>query len=389
MDSIKTLLEQINLIIQTDRQIKAERRESGEDFNVFEALALRTAETRLHSPLIAALLDPRTNHGQRDQLLRSFIETIAIADLGLDAKNCTVESEVCIGDANQDNGGRIDILIHDGQRAVVIENKIYATDQDKQLIRYDTYARKRFGTNYRLLYLTLDGKEPSPKSAGETNKRVRYINISYRTDILTWLDKSLHIAQAHPALRETINQYRAIIAQLTANDMDSQTSKDLVKIVTESENSIRSACKIAENIAQIKNYLTRNILLEQLKTEGLEIVSPSTNFETIYSGFHIRIPRWNNFQVAFQFQSGNFQNLCFGIISKEEATPPSLSILAINETARSMGFQHNNTWHCFKYMAQHRCWQADSFVAIKDGQMCREITKSIREIEQMTTNLDM
>lgn len=389
MNSVKTLLEQINTVIQTDRQIKAERRESGEDFNVFEALALRTAETRLHSPLIAALLDPRTNHGQRDQLLRSFIETIAITDLGLDTQNCTVESEVCIGHEDQANGGRIDILVHDGQRAVVIENKIYAPDQDKQLIRYDTYARKRFGTNYRLLYLTLDGKEPSTKSAGETNKRVRYINISYRTDILTWLDKSLYIARAHPALRETINQYRAIIAQLTANDMDSQTSKELVQIVTASEDSIRSACKIVDNIAQVKNYLTRDILLEQLKTERFEIAWPSTNFETIYSGFHVQMPKWKHFQIAFQFQSGNFQNLCFGIISKEKATPPSQAILAINETASSMGFQHNTTWHCFKYMTQHRCWQADSFVAIKDGQMCRDITKHIREIEQMTTNLDM
>lgn len=45
-------------------------------------------------------------------------------------------------------------------KQIIIENKIYAVDQDNQLIRYHNFRK---GNTVKLYYLTLDGCEPSPK----------------------------------------------------------------------------------------------------------------------------------------------------------------------------------------------------------------------------------
>ena len=56
-------------------------------------------------------------------------------------------------------GGRIDIVIKLKETVIVIENKIYAPDQDNQLIRY-----KNEYPFSKLYYLTLDGHFPHDKS---------------------------------------------------------------------------------------------------------------------------------------------------------------------------------------------------------------------------------
>ena len=62
-----------------------------------------------------------------------------------------------IGQATENEGGRLDIIIEDGNHAVIIENKIYAADQKHQLLRYDNYGKTHFPISggYRLIYLTL------------------------------------------------------------------------------------------------------------------------------------------------------------------------------------------------------------------------------------------
>lgn len=54
-----------------------------------------------------------------------------------------MEVEKVIGNRNEDatEGGRIDMAIAVGSWLLVIENKIYAQDQDRQLLRYANYAK--------------------------------------------------------------------------------------------------------------------------------------------------------------------------------------------------------------------------------------------------------
>lgn len=153
MDKLKELLSRIDLILIRERTMEEERRKRGENFNVFSVLGLSQNETRLHSAFIAELLNPDGSHGLKDAFLKSFVEQI-LPDFEFVTDVVKVETEKFIGQKNEDStfGGRIDLIITNSRRqALIIENKIGASEQEKQLERYSNYAKENF-SDYRLLF---------------------------------------------------------------------------------------------------------------------------------------------------------------------------------------------------------------------------------------------
>jgi hypothetical protein len=132
MENIQNLLSKIRLPVELDNKQKEEARKRGENYNIFRVLRMETAEMETHSAFLASLLNPDGDHGMKDAFLESFIAKTGCADLNLVADRCAVQVEHFTGD------GRIDILIADNleHKAIVIENKIYAGDQNAQLKRY-------------------------------------------------------------------------------------------------------------------------------------------------------------------------------------------------------------------------------------------------------------
>ena len=126
---------------------------SGEKFNIFNILKLTSDEVS-HSKFIAMLLNPKGDHCMNDLFLNLFLKTINNKECNLfDFSNAEVKTEYSFGN------GQIDILINTNKKKIIIENKIYAKDQDKQLKRYHDFDK-----NAILLYLTLNGNEPSIKT---------------------------------------------------------------------------------------------------------------------------------------------------------------------------------------------------------------------------------
>ena len=89
---------------------------------------------------------------------------------------------------------RIDLWVRDreGGYAIIFENKVYnAQDQEAQLSRYidKTKAETFKISNIFVVYLSSDGQEPDDQSwAGYKEEfKDRYINLSFRKDILAWL----------------------------------------------------------------------------------------------------------------------------------------------------------------------------------------------------------
>ena len=165
----------------------------GDFFNVFNILGLRSNETRTHSAFLAELLNPHGSHGMGDSYLKSFISCMHLEDLQLDLQHAYVEVERSIGeiDENYDNGGRIDIIVVSDDKAIIIENKIYAQDQYKQLVRYNNYAKDTF-SDYRLLYLTLD-KDAASDASTQTDEEQLLPNIDYYDSRLcNWPNRLLH-----------------------------------------------------------------------------------------------------------------------------------------------------------------------------------------------------
>jgi hypothetical protein len=233
---------------------------TGERFNIFSILGLQSAENRTHSAFLRELLDPKGSHGMKDTFLKAFVHMLrkthghcegskldgwdANADLAAD-----VETELHIGYKSDDlsQGGRIDIVISpkSGMRRILIENKIYAGDQDCQLVRYHNHDPKAL-----LLYLTLYGieaSEGSTKNQDSGQKLISgdsYFQISYKSDILEWLEECRKEASNYPLVRESIVQYANLIRNLTQQNTSDKMSEDIATTVLRDKETLLAYGKL-------------------------------------------------------------------------------------------------------------------------------------------------
>ena len=118
------------------------------------------------SYVFAYLFDLNEAHGQGDLFLRKFLEDVAPNWL---PNNCwssvSVRTEVLTTRIKRNR--EIDIVIAFGgdQRAVAIENKPWAADQDQQLSDYARHLELMYGKKcFKLIYLTPNGEPPSDDS---------------------------------------------------------------------------------------------------------------------------------------------------------------------------------------------------------------------------------
>lgn len=311
MTKTDTLLQQIDAI---RRKYEGIATITGENFNIFRILKIETREVRLHSALIAELLNPSGSHGQKDLFLKAFTQTVGIDDFGNgDLSNAEVRVEE-VGEY-----GRIDIVIKSKSgKPVVIENKIFASDIDGQLAGY----KKKYPSCH-LLYLTLDGREPSKQSITDKEKYERlqkdkdYCTISYKETILSWLLKCRNQASDHPMLRETLTQYINLVKYLTHQTMNVQTKSEIVATILKNPENIETAENIANTweavklkiigelkpkIKEIANEL--NLLIEFDKDEKYILGKKESGFWFYKEGWH--------YCIYFYFIN-HFEDMHFGV----------------------------------------------------------------------------
>ncbi len=220
---------------------------SGEKFNIFHILNVSTYEVRLHSAFIAELLNPKGSHGQNTVFLSLFLQQLKIENFEFEGAN--VEIEKYISPKMEESGGRIDIFLKNNKsQSITIENKIYAADQDKQLLRYKNYI----GDNGRLFYLTLEGDEPDDCSIGTLVKGEHFELISYHTDIVNWLEKCQKEAASFPLLRETIAQYIYLIKHLTGQTTNRKMENEIVDLITKSPENLKNAVELNKALTKAK-----------------------------------------------------------------------------------------------------------------------------------------
>lgn len=200
-----------------------DRHEAGrhEPFNVFSVLRSEHDEVNLHSRFLAALLDHRQSPGLSRENLADFLQRLEIG--GFDHNGASVDRE----------WHNIDILVRDqsSMQAVIIENKIWAADQPRQLARYAEQMREY---DRHILYLTLDGHEASVDSAGG----IGYRCISYKSDLVSWLKGCQKRAFDEPELRESVAQYVRLIGKLTGTDFSEAYMRDLKELILRDDNIV-------------------------------------------------------------------------------------------------------------------------------------------------------
>ncbi len=265
-NSIKDLLSQLLPLHYAEQERLKKEKEEGKCFNVFSALNMCSDEVRLHSRLLATLLNPKANHGLGNEFLKLFLIALGLPeDYITHCKEQIVERP--IGEVTETTGGRIDIILEDREHAVIIENKIYAGDQPNQLLRYHNYGIKTFGeNNFKLVYLTLYDSDPSASSLGGAH--FNFIKLSYAQDILKLLEKLVKPQPVKP-VHHTIKDYITIIKQLTHQDMDTKYQQSIIEEAIKYDNiDVTSELLLLQE--QIGDKLRRDYIIKPLKDLGFE-----------------------------------------------------------------------------------------------------------------------
>lgn len=263
--------EQIKLLEHLQGVIKFESKRkkiTAEDFNIFNILGISHLEVSTHSRFISNLLDPHGSHYQGNIFLELFMRKIGIEDFNYADASIEVEK-------SENKYGRFDIFITDDKNwTIIIENKIHAGSQEKQLGRYIKYLKETSKTkNKKLLYLTLANEFDNDSHCNEdyspgigisqrekeflepqgvkTDDDIKlYKHITYSKDILDWLIDSQKEAVSLPRIREVIEQYIQIIRELTnkPEGMAMNEIRDYIKKDKEHYNALTECCKAYNNI---------------------------------------------------------------------------------------------------------------------------------------------
>ena len=205
-------------------RLREKNRSISEGYNIFEILNIKSAEVKTHTPFLINLLSPTESHAQGELFLDSFLNLFIPSEKRANFKLANNNQYAVVEESNFDDG-RIDIYIHSLNRhrkfGLVIENKLFADDQPRQLERYYAYlASKKLLEDSKLmiLYLTISGDDPTersinPKLRDKLKDRNLLRCISYKKDIHSWLAECLPNVQS-PVVQQLVNQYLHVIYNL-------------------------------------------------------------------------------------------------------------------------------------------------------------------------------
>ena len=383
---IQRFFQEVASICALEQAQQEERNRKGENFNLFSILSIERYELK-HSALIANLLDPKGSHGCGDAFLRAFFE-IALKGTAYPFESSTPPdscTERDTGPIAGDTGGRIDILVKSSHYGLIIENKIYAGDQDKQLIRYDNYGKEIFGADgYLLVYLTLYGYDASKEStATKSAEEVGYLRLSYAEDILRWLEQCVRLADNKPLVRESLNQYIRTIKQLTYQDMNQQKNQTIIDLAVDHPEVVATLSSKRDAIAEgIREKYIFDKLKEYADQKGWLYDDSESSYNEEEPKIRLRKEGWDG-SIIISADSedkksnyGWWMNLWIGIDSKVTGAK-KLACLEKQSPEYPMGWE---------YLTTPNWYSAENFPAMKTS-VAQEIINKLDEIiEELSIN---
>lgn len=347
-------------------------RESGANFNLLHILSVGHLEVKTHSPILAELLNPNGSHGQGACFLRIFVDQLGLE--GFDPMAALVHLEYHSGPKTDESGGRIDILIKDRSGGcVVIENKIYAQEQENQILRYENTF-----PNAHILYLTLDGSPPT--STGETVPE-KLQCISYATHIISWLEACRKEAATIPIVRESISQYIHLLKDLTHQNTNSRMSEKIIDAAIQDEDSLDAYFALLNAEQDLKDRILIKLFadLEVLaKQHSLVFIRPEGGLGGTYSSFSFRETKWpENVFICFEFQTSGYRNLVSGIIDGGKSSDE----IRVRLQEQLPGNRQSKVWPVWNYWNEHRDWGPETFRAIQFGDFVGDLERELLRIK--------
>lgn len=268
---------------------------------------------------------------------------------------------------------RIDLWVRDraGGYAIIFENKIYnATDQEAQLSRYIECTKANGFTDEQIfvVYLSQQGSEPAEQSWGayKSEYAQRYVNLSFRDDILPWLKERVTtiMPEKDYLLRCAVEQYidylegifglRTIDKELNMKVEECIKEKlGLTGQVFDDYRTIRQyqddINKVLSNLETLKGKI-ENQMFEKWKIELTEHfpylknnITLGNRGKIIFVGINLQIG-----EHPVRIVIDRDTNIYYGIycIEGKDSNIANLIEAAISNIG---SWESNSSWYCWKY----------------------------------------
>lgn len=287
------------------------------DFNPFDFI--EPNEMRL-SRILACLLNPKGTHGQGGRFLFLFLASLDADWRVDDCEHAKTQTEVSFAT------GRFDILVRSPNGALVIENKPGWGEPPGQLGRYFSHLEELGLTDYRLVYLTADAREPPTDSIDAPQRAKRILNKQlhlwgYPDQLVNWLTKCRGACRAD-RVTVFIDQFSRYIRKRFEGISDMTARDHLVAEVTGSADMVSPAMQIVFAAEAIREKLL-STLHDQISAA---VTSQQWNLEWgmhsgQFAGFNIDFSRQCPCYFRVEFQFAKFDGFRYGAYKKDEGQP--------------------------------------------------------------------
>ncbi len=326
-------------LIENIRITQEQQKQNGlNNYNIVNVVRKATHEVGMHANVIYSLINPNGAHFQGDLFLQLFIEHVI--EPGLKATDPSYSGFGVIFDVQAeeatDTNRRVDFTIKSDKYLIGIEMKVNASDLKNQVSDYyDHLSDESDGQEVYIFYLTKDGKNVSAHSLGTLDKRF-VKNISFKNEILQWIDASMqqvkHISNLYEALinyrmivQKITNQYRSNVVTIEEELMD-KTNRDKLKVVFELDKKMNllkrktlnnfftelSAELIQDSRIQSDNILM-NYSFRELNEEKCNIFVENSKNRPSFFGQTYRVDNNKTLFVLIAFKS-----LCYGLLDTDK-----------------------------------------------------------------------
>lgn len=318
-----------------------------------------------HSRILCKLLSYKSQSGEYVvlQSLLAYIAEQSNEYLSIYIKSPLITQEQC----------RIDLWIRDraGGYAIIFENKVYnATDQAAQLSRYIDCTKANGFTDEQIfvVYLSQQGSEPAEQSWGtyKSEYEQRYINLSFRDDILPWLKE--YVVPILPdkdyLLRCAVEQYIDYLEGIFGlRTIDKELN---MKVEERIKEKLGLTGQVYDNYRTIRQYQDDiNTLLSHLETLKNEVENEmfkewKTGLIQHFPDLKNNITSGNRGKIIFvgiNLQIGEHHvrividrdtNIYYGIYCIE-GKDPNMANLIEDAIANIGSWESNSSWYCWKY----------------------------------------
>ena len=204
MEKYKEFFDFIKDILEKQQ---AQKSRGMNDYNMVNVVRNEYSEEGMHSNVIYSLLDYNGLHYQDDLFLNLFVEKV----LGIKLKDFGKILEIQVEEETEEKR-RVDFTIKSENYFVGIEMKVNAGDSDNQIFDYYNYLEDKANKKEVIIYyLTKYGNDASEDS----KKDVKIKKISFKDDILNWIDACQNEVKNITNLNVALENYKNIVEKIT------------------------------------------------------------------------------------------------------------------------------------------------------------------------------